>query len=289
MNLVDKLVRHKDFGEGCVVECTETFIEVSFPVGNKKFLFPDALGTHLTLVDREAADRARDVLEDIKEKRREEELEQQAEKLQEYEREQRFAELKKLWKNHKLSPASQVVFWLEPEEQEKVFTEWEVFTGMRQSGPNAGKPNRLVRLHQNSACLISEREPDEQESARRIVGLFMVDETFVGSECEDGIIPAHSTFRIRLSEEESQKMLFWNYYVNTRYPHSITWNSGRHRYFDNLWMAQILSDIIALKNDPEEKELAKKFFEHFCHMNQLDGENLPKPQGALLLESATSV
>ena len=47
-------------------------------------------------------------------------------------------------------------------------------------------------------------------------------------------------------------------------------------------MAQILLDIISLKSDTKESELAQKFFEHFCKMNQITDQNLPKPNGALM-------
>ena len=32
----------------------------------------------------------------------------------------------------------------------------------------------------------------------------------------------------------------------------MTWNSRRYRYFDNIWMAQILRGIVALKRTPRK-------------------------------------
>ena len=61
----------------------------------------------------------------------------------------------------------------------------------------------------------------------------------------------------------------------------MTWNTGKHRYFENLWMAQILHDIVSLKSDPEEQELAQQFLKHFCKMNKIAAEDLPKPNGTL--------
>ncbi|MGM9948486.1 MAG: malate synthase, partial [Lysinibacillus sp.] len=40
-------------------------------------------------------------------------------------------------------------------------------------------------------------------------------------------------------------------------------------------------DIVSLKSDPEERELAHQFFKHFCKMNQITMEELPEPNGAL--------
>ena len=47
-------------------------------------------------------------------------------------------------------------------------------------------------------------------------------------------------------------------------------------------MAQILLDIVSLKSDPSERELAQQFFKHFCKMNQITAQELPKPDGALM-------
>lgn len=77
-------------------------------------------------------------------------------------------------------------------------------------------------------------------------------------------------------------MLFWNYFINKRYPHRIVWNSGRQRYFDNEWMAQILQDILSLKEDPKEQEYVKLFLEYFCHINNINKAELAEPNGALM-------
>ena len=116
---------------------------------------------------------------------------------------------------------------------------------MIKSGERKGQPRRLARINQNSACLLTARDPDMVEKDRYILGVFMVDAIFDNKSCANGYIPAHPKYRVRLSKQEAQNMLCWNYYVNERYPHRITWNTGRHRYFNNIWMAQILLDIIS--------------------------------------------
>ncbi len=59
----------------------------------------------------------------------------------------------------------------------------------------------------------------------------------------------------------------------------MTWNAGRSRYLDNIWIAQILRDITDLKNDSEEKEKVQRFFVYFCEMNQINQNSLPKSNG----------
>jgi len=184
-------------------------------------------------------------------------------------------------KNHKLHPSSQIVFWLDEEDQANVFTDWQVSTGDIKSGKNKGEPNKPVRLHQNSAALLTVRDEDKPEEERRILGIYMVNETFIGKLCDDGIVPAHTEFRIQLTEQEAEQMAFWNYYINKNYPHRMTWNTGKYRYFDNIWTAQILKDIISLKTNPEEIKQAEDFLEHFCRMNVLEVDEIPEAAGAL--------
>ncbi len=287
MKLLNEQVKHDMFGKGSVVEYTDSYIEVDFQDGKKKFVFPDAFGEHLILQNSKIASRVAALKKEIMKERHKEELELEQQRMEEYAKQQRLLERERLMRNHRLTPVSQAVFWVEDEEEEEqVFTDWRVFTSLRQSGEHEGRPNRLVRLHQNSGCLITAREADVPEQERRILGVFMVEENFIGKLCEDGYIPAHSRFRLRLSEEESEKLRFWTYYRNKRYPTNTTWNSGRHRYFDNIWMAQILRDIAALKKDAKEKKLLKDFIEHFLYLNQLEEGDLGEPDGALVRMAA---
>ncbi|WP_316570145.1 malate synthase [Neobacillus sp. YIM B06451] len=282
MNLINKKVTHKRFGLGSIVKHNDSRIVINFASENKKFVFPDVFEKHLKLHDKVAANSLEKVIQKMEVERKEEEWKKEEEKkLQQKKLELRW-EHEKLMKNHKLHPESQMVFWCDTEEQNNSFSEWKVFSGVLKSGKNQGKPNKPIRLHQNSAVLLTTRDSSLPEQDRRILGVYMVNENFIGKLCEDGFIPAHSTYRLQLTEKESEQMLFWNYYVNEKLPHRITWNTGKYRYFDNLWMAQILLDIVSLKSDPKERELAQQFFEHFCKMNQITEQELPKPNGALL-------
>lgn len=256
--------------------------------GDKKFVFPDAFKKYLTLTDQRAADFVNQILQEKEQARKQKklELEQKRKELEEEKalqrEQQRLLELKRLIKNNKFHPRSQIAFWFETQDKDKVFTEWKAFAGVVKSGAKKGQPNRPIRLKHNSACLITTRAKGMPEKDRRILGVYMVKEHFTGKQCKDGYVPAHSKYRLQLSEQESKNMLFWNYYVNEKYPHNMTWNSGNYRYFDNVWMAQILKDIISLKKDPQEKELAQEFFNFFCKINRIEEKEIKKPNGALM-------
>ena len=282
MNLINKKVTHKRFGIGSIVKHNDSSIEIHFASESKMFVFPDVFGKHLKLHDKSDANSLEKIIQKKEIERKKEESKKEEEKKLQRKNQELFLEHEKLMKHHKLHPESQMVFWCDTEEQHKSFTEWKVFSGVIKSGNNKGKPNKPIRLHQNSAVLLTAIDSSMPEKDRRILGVYMVNEDFIGKLCEDGYIPAHSEYRLQLTEQESDQLLFWKYYVNEKTPDKMTWNTGKYRYFDNLWMAQILLDIVSLKSDPKERELAQQFFKHFCKMNQLTDQDLPKPNGALM-------
>lgn len=281
MDLVKKEVKHKTFGDGIVISQDDSYIEIEFSIGSKKFVFPDAFKKFLQINDKKASIAISKIIEK-KEKERKAELEIKRKKALEQERQQKILRLEKSMTTIKNHPSLQVVFWCKEQEWDEIFRDWRVFTGLIKSGANKGKPNRLARMNKKSACLLTAREPHLKEEDRYIKGVYLVEDNFNGRLCEDGYIPAHQEYRLCLSEEESKKMYFWNYYANKKYPNRTTWNTGRSRYFDNIIMAQILRDIISLKKEPKDKEYVNRFFEYFCQINQINKDTLEKPNGALV-------
>lgn len=268
---MNQKVTHKIFGTGHIIDLNETAVEVQFESERKKFIFPDAFGKFLKLHDEQAVETIKNFIH-----------KKEKEKQQMREKRQLHLERNKFIKNLKIHPNSQVVFWCDEDEQNKVFTEGQIFAGVIKSGKNQGTPRKLSRLCPNSACLLTKRTHDEPEQSRRITGVFMVEENFVGKLRDDGYVPAHAKYRLQLTEDEAKKLPFWKYYINKNSPHKTTWNTGKYRYFDNIVMAQILLDIIDVKSDPEEQKLAQHFFDYFCKMNQLSLDDIPEPNGALI-------
>ncbi len=281
MDFVNKQVTHRLFGKGKVVGLSNTWIEVNFANGNKRFEFPDAFGTYLKLVDKEAAEVAMKLKYEKEIENKKMEAERMKIIVQKEEERLRHLQRNKRMKKLKIHPSSQAVFWCNKEEQSRVFEVWEVFTGTIQSGKNKGQVRRLSRLAGNSACIITTRENNIAEENRYITGIFMAREDFDGSLCEDGYITAHPDYRLQLTEKESSKILFWNYYVNERFPKKMTWNAGRYRYMDNIWVAQILKDIISLREESDDKETAQNFLKYYCKMNHINENEVPEPSGTL--------
>ena len=277
MNLISEEVTHKVFGEGSIVEHEESIVTIEFDQDIKKFVYPDAFGKFITLNDQNIAAAFKEIF--LKKEMEEAALEKKRE--EEHERLVLEQLRKDKLKNHKIHESSQVVFWLDEEEQQTIFTDWQASTGTLQSGKNKGQPNKAARLAPNSVGLLTVRSSDQPETERRILGLYLVNEMYSSSMSDDGLVPSHEEFRIELTDEEAEKMLFWNYYFNKSYPDRTAWNSGKYRYYDNVLTAQILTDIIALKTDEDEIEKVQNFLEHFCEMNALDINDIPEANGAL--------
>src|SRR5699024_11878772 len=79
-------------------------------------------------------------------------------------------------KNLKIHESSQIVFWLDEEEQENVFNDWSVIVGNVQCGKNKGQPNRVARLRSNNANVLTVRNQAEDETERQIDGLYTTPE-----------------------------------------------------------------------------------------------------------------
>ena len=284
LNLVNEKVMHKVFGEGEVLSHENNIVEVAFTNENKKFVYPDAFEQHLVMTNKTASEEVQEIVDTQNQQRLDEENYKEEQRLLEREQQKLRLEYDKMTNNHKLHAESQMVYWCTPEEREKSLSNWSIFTGLIKSGAKKNQPNNANRLHRNSAVLLTERNEGDLEENRRILGMYMVGERFSGKLCKDGMIYAHPTHRITLTEEESKQIPFWNYYSNKKTPYKIAWNTGKYRYFENYWMAQILRDIVAIKTDEEEKQQAQSFLDYFCQMNQINLRSLPMPNGTLIAD-----
>ena len=284
MDLINKKVEHITFGKGNVINCDDSYIEISFKSGDKKFSFPSVFKEYVTFVDETATSLVNKKIEKEEEELRKEEIILEKERALELEL-RYIANQKTPKKSKKIHAKTQSVFWAESEEEEEeIFKEWKVFTGEIKSGKKKGQPRLLPRMSKNSACLITRRTEDMAEGDRQVLGMFMANEFFDGRLCEDGYITAHPKHRIHLSEKEVEKVLFWDYYFDNKSEDETIWKSGRQRYFDNIWMAQILRDIINIRKEDESDEKVKEaeeFFDYFCMINAINKNEIPEANGAL--------
>ena len=145
MNLINKKVTHKRFGIGSIVNQNDSSIEIHFASEIKRYVFPDVFGKHLTIHDKSDAKLLEEIIQKKEIERKEEES--RMEEAKELQRKELLLRLEheKLMSNHKLHPSSQMVFWCDSEEQNSSVSEWNVFSGILNTGNNKGKPNKPSR------------------------------------------------------------------------------------------------------------------------------------------------
>src|SRR5699024_7781550 len=240
MNLINEEITHKIFGEGKIVKLDEYIITIDFENDVKDFVYPDVFREFVTLKNADVAKSLNEILVQREEEKAAHDRKIEAKKMEQIAENKRREKMR----NHKIHESSQIVFSLDEEEEQNVFTDWTIFTGRVQSGKNEGKqnrvthlstnsaavmtvrrddedktnvvtdwtnftrrvqssknegkPNRVTRLSPNSAAVMTVRRDDEDETNRKILGLYMVEESFFGNQIDDGMISAHPEFRIEL-------------------------------------------------------------------------------------------
>lgn len=254
MQLIGQPIKHGTFGKGIVTDWNDTTITICFPVGEKKFIYPDAFSKFLTLKNDAMQKQIQGLLN-----------EREAAKAAERKALQEIQDRKNLLRSLKISPQSQAVFDIKADEKEELFSTWSVSTGCYVSGYSKGEPRIPDRLKPNSMCLLTECSAKQSEKERRIIGAFMVEEDFLGNYCQDGIINAHPIYRLQLWPEHQP--LFWPYVAQE--PEKQRWGRTTLKYMSNKTGERILFDIKELPLCDESKECAEKFYQYYCKLNRL--------------------
>jgi hypothetical protein len=254
MQLVGQAIRHETFGKGIITDWDERMLTVCFPSGDKKFLYPDAFARHLTLKNSAMQNKIQRLLNA-----------QAAKKEAELQAVQQAQEKRRLLHTMKISPNSQAVLDIPAEQEKEVFSTWSVSTGHYLSGYSKGDPRIPNRLKPNSLCLLTRREDGTPEQERRIIGAFMVEEDFWGTDCCDGVVNAHPAYRIALTQENVPA--FWPYIAED--PAKQRWGHTKLKYFSNRTAEKILFDIRELCHTKKEKDAVEQFYQYFCRLNRL--------------------
>lgn len=165
--------------------------------------------------------------------------------------------------------------------ESQMLRDWKALAGIVEHGENKGKRMKLKQVQSNSLCVLTTRDPKGIEEQRYVFAAFLVDDTYEGDGYEEGYVSTNSEYKIKLSHEEAHKMLFWNYHSNNNNADAAAWNSGLHRYFEDLEGAQILRDIAKVKKETPDEELAERFYQHFCKINGVDISSIGDLKGAL--------
>ncbi|MEA4921290.1 MAG: hypothetical protein VB078_10285 [Clostridiaceae bacterium] len=258
MDIISKTVRHKLYGEGRVCKLNNNIISVSFENEVRKFIFPDAFREHLFFADPLAEQYIKEIICEIDD-----------ELLQKRKAEINEAEKRAVIRSLPLNDNSQIAFGFLCNKRETVIKDWRVFSGRYLSGGNKGKPRSLTKAYPNTACLLTFCDKNEPEDNRYIWGAFMVKEDFIGPECQSGIITAHKKYRILLENEQKEKIKFWDYFQSSNEEPCRKWGSVEFKYFSNIKMCHILSDICKSLEETEKYSAVEEFFDYYCRINKI--------------------
>lgn len=349
MDLSNKEIIHKIFGEGKIISHIDEYLKIQFGDLEKNFVYPDAFKTFLKFKNQKDAELLLpDILDKFKTKQREikvkEELikKKRILKIESYRAEKKSSTKSKSSRfvressnlafrcdycdggktienigfngvcsdeNIKINIEEEKNAWCKSnrnhcfkyhnneitrQELDAIFEkddficyesmmlrDWKAYAGTVMRGENQGKPKKIGRAEKNSLCILTTCEHNKKEDSRIIFGVFLIGEAFKGDAYQEGYVAANSKYKIQLSKEESDKLLFWNYYANSTNPHNVLWNSGSFRYFHNIQAAQILRDIVEIKSGTEDQELAKDFYKYYCEINRINADTLGELSGAL--------
>lgn len=262
MSLSNSLVHHRVYGKGRISSCEGNIVSVQFEDCTKKFIYPDAFKTHLSLEGKE--DQA--YIDGLF--RKEEQL-----RKKETENQRQLAEKSRFLNTLPQSANAQAAFGFVQNDPADVEADWKISVGYYLSGESKNMPKTPVRIMPNSACLLTRLPSGCAESERCIFGVFMPEDDFIGADCRDGFIPAHPKFRLLLNDEQAQKLNFWHYF--SMKPAGKSWGRTEMRYFSNTSMAEILNDMLILSETPEEKAFREEFLDYFCALNKIEKERLP--------------
>lgn len=254
MEIIGETLSHTKYGKGVVTNKEDKIITVIFQAGEKKFHFPEAFEKHLIFKSEKKQQLIHELVDELVKKREEQEMAA----MQKKEQQERLLSLK-------VQPNSQAVFGFIANEKEQVFSTWTLSTGTYLSGKSKGQPRIPSKMQINSACLLTECPKREPEENRRIIGAFMVKDTFEGAQCLDGKIQSHEKYRIRLTP--SEELLFWNYFADDEKKNR--WGTSEIKYFSNKTMQKILQDMTAAAASREQQMALEDFYQYFLKINKL--------------------
>ncbi|MEA4933247.1 MAG: hypothetical protein VB071_06635 [Lawsonibacter sp.] len=257
MNVIGKMVNHKTFGVGTVTELTDTIITISFRGTEKRFIYPDAFKRFLVF-------KGQRVQEHVEKLIREKEAVAQRQKRIEQEENERRQKLL----NFKISANSHLVMDIPSEEIDSVFQTLSVSAGTYLSGASKGLPRVLDRVKPNSLCLITSCLKGQEETERKLVGAFMVEEDFFGEEVSTGIIKGHPKYHLLVPNDRC--ILFWPQ-LNRAAP--SRWGGVAFKYCSTAAANQMLSEMVGAVFETDQSDAVQEFYQYFCKINSLNPLN----------------
>lgn len=239
--LIGQAVSHRTFGKGVIQSQTPSVVSVLFAAGEKRFSYPDAFQEHLTLRDTALQQELSAFSAHLEQKK-------QAQNLTSCE-----GKLQLLRLQRRPVPANaQAVFHCTPAQWNDAFAQGQISAGCYISGYSKGRPRVPNRVCPSSALLLTELPAGGKEADRRIAGLALAAEDYLGEFAYDGMIFLHPEHRLLLPVEA--RIRFWDFFAPEERP--SRWGSVPFKYFDtSLTIRVLLALKPILQNTPHAAAL----------------------------------
>lgn len=166
--------------------------------------------------------------------------------------------------------------------ESQMMRNWVVMAGFNNNGVRKGESRKFREISRNMVAILTTRTKDMREEDRIIFAVFLVSNAYEGDEEQEGTLTADPYYRIELSKDEAEKMMFWKYYYNPKKPDVIRMGSGLYRYLKDEQALQILIDIYNIKSEQSEKEFVKNMIDHICNVKNINIDSVSLPNGALV-------
>lgn len=243
MNIIGKSVKHITFGEGVIVNQYDDKIEIDFGSNIKSFLYPAAFEKFVRMVDKNAERAINKELEQLKEAKKKVEQEKQ------------------ILLYRVATKTSHGVFDLREEELSQFLSSGEISI----SREKTKKTNTMnpQGLNMDSACILTMKENGMKESERKIVGICMVRDDFIGEYFINDILPTLEKYRIMLTK--SEPIYFWNMFPKEK--RKENWGSKKMKCVSTTIVESILSRIFVMVEEDELKTQLIAFEEYFSERN----------------------
>ena len=251
MQLIGETIRHEQFGKGVVTACDHNIITVDFPTGVRRFVYPDAFERFLVPKDTETKEEINDILVEQK-------LEEKKKHRENLEHQKKLAHLRSM----KIPPVAQALFDLPNQEENDPLVSGCCSTGLYLSGVSKGTPRVPQRVNFNSMCVLTACPEGKGEKDRQILAVAMTDESFHGGACEDGRIPLHPDYRLKLP----RPIPLWPHLEK---PSLKAWGRTTFKYVSNKVGEEILYEIRRQCRGTDQEKAAEAFYRYYCECNRL--------------------
>lgn len=152
--------------------------------------------------------------------------------------------------------------------ESNLLSNWIMGAGYVVKGKHKGEPNRLLGVKSGSLCVLTTVFPNDSSQNRYIFGAFIVKRSNEGDDTIAGDVES-SEYRIMLTEKETRKMNFWNYYKNKSDKAPNHWGTGLFRYLSDEQSLHILDDLVKLKKGSKDEMKANNILAYYLETNKI--------------------